>query len=174
MSLTTIISGGQTGADMGALMAAKYLKLHTGGIAPVGFLTEAGPNLDLDKVYGLIELDTNGKKISRASMYTRRSILNVDNSDGTIAFRFRSSIGTDKTIGYCINKIWRYPKNIEHGIANTNYKPLLIIKDMRPDNDELIKSWLTQNNIVILNVCGHREHENQGIVYDIIVNALQK
>lgn len=38
-----IISGGQTGADQGALVAAKQLGIETGGWTPRGFLTEAGP-----------------------------------------------------------------------------------------------------------------------------------
>ena len=43
MFLTKIISGGQTGADYGALLAAHALGLETGGWAPKGWRTEDGP-----------------------------------------------------------------------------------------------------------------------------------
>lgn len=38
-----IISGGQTGVDQAALRAAKACGIPTGGWAPKGFRTEAGP-----------------------------------------------------------------------------------------------------------------------------------
>ena len=43
MTLTTIISGGQTGADQAGLLAAQALGLQTGGWAPHGWRTDAGP-----------------------------------------------------------------------------------------------------------------------------------
>ena len=42
MKIFKIISGGQTGADKGGLIAAKKANIKTGGIAPKGFMTEAG------------------------------------------------------------------------------------------------------------------------------------
>src|SRR2546422_7963506 len=47
LRLTKIISGGQTGADMGALLAAQDLSVESGGVAPKGWLTEEGPQLFL-------------------------------------------------------------------------------------------------------------------------------
>ena len=40
--LEMVISGGQTGADRGGLIAAKALGIPTGGTAPLGYKTEAG------------------------------------------------------------------------------------------------------------------------------------
>src|SRR4051812_38794183 len=53
-----VISGGQTGADIGALRAAKALGIATGGYAPLGWRTETGerPSLGID--YGLVESDS--------------------------------------------------------------------------------------------------------------------
>ncbi len=45
MDALKIISGGQTGADQGALRAAKTKGFLTGGWAPKGWLTEDGPAL---------------------------------------------------------------------------------------------------------------------------------
>ena len=52
---TQIISGGQTGADQGALRAALDLGISTGGVAPKGYKTETGPHQVLPYVYGLPE-----------------------------------------------------------------------------------------------------------------------
>jgi hypothetical protein len=38
-----VMSGGQTGADHGGLRAARRCGIATGGWAPRGWLTEAGP-----------------------------------------------------------------------------------------------------------------------------------
>ena len=46
-----IISGGQTGADMAGLMAAKKVGFNTGGFAPKGFKTELSSNLMLNLIY---------------------------------------------------------------------------------------------------------------------------
>ncbi len=51
MRVTRIVSGGQTGADQGALMAAKRLGLSTGGWMPQGFTTEAGTRPDYGPLY---------------------------------------------------------------------------------------------------------------------------
>jgi len=42
IGLEMVISGGQTGADRGGLIAAKELGIPTGGTAPLGYKTEAG------------------------------------------------------------------------------------------------------------------------------------
>ena len=90
-------------------------------------------------------------------MYITRSKLNVDHSDGTIAFRTHKSFGTDKTIGYCLTKKWSYIENTD---IETKYKPCLIIKDLSLDKFDiiknLIKSFIINYNIKILNICGHR------------------
>jgi Circularly permutated YpsA SLOG family len=38
-----VISGGQTGADQAGLRAARASGIRCGGMAPKGWLTEAGP-----------------------------------------------------------------------------------------------------------------------------------
>ncbi len=45
MMVRKIISGGQTGADRGGLLAGEALKIETGGTAPPIFMTELGPCL---------------------------------------------------------------------------------------------------------------------------------
>jgi len=43
MGLACVVSGGQTGVDQAALRAARASGIATGGWAPKGWATEAGP-----------------------------------------------------------------------------------------------------------------------------------
>jgi hypothetical protein len=53
--LEAVISGGQTGADQAGIRVARGLGLQTGGYAPLGFRTLAGPAPWLGAEYGLVE-----------------------------------------------------------------------------------------------------------------------
>ena len=129
-----IISGGQTGADTGALIAAKQLGIQTGGTAPKGYKTENGPNLDLKELYGLVE--------SNSSNYKSRTIENIKNSDGTVIFGDVSSVGSQLTINTCIQL----------------KKPHII----NPSKLQLI-DWINKKFIRVLNCAGNRESVNPGI-----------
>lgn len=50
-----VVSGGQTGADLGGLYAALNLDIATGGWAPHGYMTELGPRPALLRSLGLRE-----------------------------------------------------------------------------------------------------------------------
>src|SRR5262249_3920699 len=71
-----VISGDQTGADMGALIAARELGLETGGFAPKGWQTENGPQEHILRGFGLIECEEPG--------YPARTRRNVAGSDATL------------------------------------------------------------------------------------------
>ena len=77
MKSIRIISGAQTGADMGGLLAAKELGFRNGGVDPENYMTEAGRNLDLKDDFDLV-LHGN---------YNHRTILDVKNA----AVTFRQS-----------------------------------------------------------------------------------
>jgi hypothetical protein len=156
--LTKIISGGQTGADFGALMAAEVLGIQTGGTAPQEFWTSDGKCPELGSRFKLVELSLK-KPSTLSMMYVERSKKNVDNSDGTIAFRLHSSVGTDKTIGYCITKVWKV-QNFKN-YKKLAYRPLLVIENLSDKtNISKIRSFIKENKIKILNVCGHRENKD--------------
>lgn len=94
-----VISGGQTGADWGALDAAQSLSIPTGGTAPPRFLTSVGPRPELGTRYGLVELECSASMKKKAgACYAARTRVNADNSDGTLALRYHPGIGTDMTI----------------------------------------------------------------------------
>lgn len=141
MGLNKIISGGQTGADLGGLIAAKDCNIPTGGHCPKGWKTEDGPNLELGVVYGLVE-DTSFS-------YVPRTKLNVKNADGTVIFsQDWGSIGTKLTVDTCVNLGKPYikidPSNLEL-------------------NEKELAEWILKNNVKILNVAGNRESKSVGI-----------
>ena len=160
--LEKIISGGQIGADIAALRAAKTLALQTGGVAPIGFMTSRGENPELGSIYGLIEVETGERILTLPTQYTIRSKANVLAADGTLAFRSKASPGTDKTIGYSISGKWKSYQDPEVIIRLPNpFKPVLIIDlldfDTRIADYKRVRDFVRENNIRTLNVCGNRD-----------------
>ena len=146
IQLSKIISGGQTGADMGALIAARALSLETGGFAPEGWQTEDGPQEPRLRGFGLIECEEPG--------YSPRTRKNVANSDGTLL------VGDHQIGGSCLTL----------QLAENLKKPLFLLAFELPSegssSDRRIvefRSWLHDNQINILNVAGNRESEAPGI-----------
>lgn len=172
---------------MGGLKAAKELNLKTGGTAAKMYMTSKGPNYTLRDEYGLNEIDTSKwRNQSLFVAYIERSKINVDNSDGTIAFRTKKSSGTEKTIGYCINKQWKEPLEltnrgeIDKSVISftdmkTKYKPLLLVENFdKYSDDEIIAQWIIDNDIKVLNVCGHRDDELEVLVKECLIKSLDK
>lgn len=170
-----IISGGQGGADRAGLEAARKLGLQTGGSCPAGWRVEGGSGFDPTlKEFGIVCLES--------PKYPPRSMKNVDDSDGTLAFRLKSSPGTDYTIAYAQTKVWGSEPIIQTtNLSETKYKPVCVITQV--DDEELaaneIKAFVSNNKIGILNVAGHRDGsvpiENfSGKIESIIVKALGK
>jgi len=132
--ITKIISGGQTGADLGGLKAAKELGIPTGGFAPTNFITELGPNLELRDIYKLADEGDN---------YITRTEKNVKVSDATVIFAQKlGSAGTKLTL----NKVGRYKKYV-------------ILNPLPGD----LRIWLeTHPDIKILNIAGNRASVDPG------------
>ena len=143
MTLTKIISGGQTGADQGALSAGLILVLETGGWAPRGWRTEVGPQKTLLKSYGLRQ--------HRASSYPPRTRANIEESDGTLIFGNPSSPGSTLTAI----------------LARKYGKPVFgAVWPFDQDEKNLQRAfqrWIDSNWIRPLNVAGNRESKNPGI-----------
>lgn len=143
MTLTKIISGGQTGADQGALCGAKLAGLETGGTAPKGYWTENGAEPILLGGYGLGETLATG--------YPPRTRINVMNSDGTLIFGDPESRGSALTVKLC----------------DELKKPCHIVRwrksGIEMDTLSLAAYWIDINDIKILNIAGNRESGNLGI-----------
>lgn len=136
MILKKVISGGQTGADIGALRAAKDSGIETGGWIPRGFRTERGPKTDRGSVYGLVETDTTD--------YLSRTGFNVRDSDITLWFGFPKSPG-----GYATKKACKFFK-----------KEFICTNEMTPRS---LAEFLVKKNVSIINVAGNRESTNPDI-----------
>lgn len=179
LSLKKVISGGQQGADLAGLQAARKLGLETGGTAPPGFMTSAGPRAQLLKAFELHELS---EKCSPAAGYARRSMLNVDNSDATVAFRLHPSPGTDKTIGYCFLGQWRTAPELPEGGAVADFwetrghRPVFVVRNAGSLRARLeFRAFLQANRVRVLNVSGHREGPPGWIesIQDFLVEAIK-
>jgi hypothetical protein len=147
VALTRIISGGQTGADQGGLLAGKDLGLATGGWAPKGWRTQAGPNPDLGTIFGLRE--------HASAFYPERTGLNVLDADGTVLFARRLTPGSALTVKYCVQ----------------HQKPCII----NPSR-AAFRAWLAADQIAVLNVAGNSELNDPGIaarVRQFLVEALR-
>ena len=142
-SILKIISGGQTGADIGGLTAAKLAGIRTGGCAPKGFLTENGSNPKLRSEYGLHQSDSD--------KYPKRTAENVSKSDCTIIFGNILSRGSQLTITTC----------------DALNKPYLVIPATETEAISKISGFIfklqkEKNRALIINIAGNRESKNPG------------
>jgi hypothetical protein len=89
---------------------------------------------------------------------------NVENSDGTVAFRLHLGAGTDRTIGYCHQRL--YKEASPHGRGKSYdgldcYKPVYVISSLESTHFEKqsaeLQRFILKNRIRVLNVIGHRE-----------------
>lgn len=124
-----VISGGQTGADLGGLWAALFSEVQTGGRAPQGFRTQAGPQPTL-RLFGI----TDDTKYD----YRDRTIKNINESDATVVFATKvGSPGTKLTINQCARS-----------------KKLCFINDV-----EKAKQWLEYRQLLdldtVINIAGN-------------------
>lgn len=136
-----IVSGGQTGADRGALDAALAVGRPCGGWCPKGRRAEDGRIPDR---YPLQEHESGA--------YHARTEANVLDSDGTLVFtRGKPGGGTALTIR----------------LAQQHRKPLLVVSlDAANDVDALarhIRRWGEAHCIRVVNVAGPRESEKPGM-----------
>jgi hypothetical protein len=85
-----VISGGQTGADQAGLRAARACGIPTGGWAPRGWLTEAGPAPWLAD-WGLAECPEGETEAER---YRARRFRCVKDCDAVLLFGDNTSQGS--------------------------------------------------------------------------------
>jgi hypothetical protein len=141
--LHEIRSGGQTGADIAGVMAAKVCGLPTSGWLPKGWLTQDGPKPQYAKLFNMQE--------HYAKAYPPRTYANVKDSDATIRF----ATNFDSSGERCTLK------------AIKSYgKPYLDIHPKEPlgvfDHKD-VANWIRDNNIRKLNVAGNAKRTSPHI-----------
>lgn len=149
MPLRKIISGGQTGADQGALDAAIRFGIDHGGWIPKGRRTEKGP---LPDRYHLKEMP--------GPSYPARTRQNVMDADGTLIFSHGRLRGGSA---------------LTHKITGEIGKPVLHIdltQTGRFQSAQQIAAWLDKLSIQVLNVAGTRASEDPKL-YQAVSDVLE-
>ena len=143
--LKKIISGCQTGADRAGLIAAKACGLETGGYVCTKNKTELGYEPELISEYNLTELNTFD--------YPKRTLANVNAADATwIFYRGKLEKGSALTEKYC--------KQLK--------KPYLDIQlDWLNDITPILKAFLIEHDVKVLNTAGNRESVAPGIQQEV-------
>jgi hypothetical protein len=140
MNLERVISGGQTGADHAALVAAKAAGIATGGWMPKGFRAQDGPRPEFADLYGIQE--------HTSERYPPRTALNVKNSDATLRFATR----------------WDSPGEVLTNKLCERYgKPQLEVTPGGAITTADVVEWLIANDVRVLNVAGNTERTSPGI-----------
>ena len=139
-SVMMIVSGGQTGADRGAMEAAMDCGVSHFGFCPKGRLAEDGT---IPATYNVYELKTKS--------YPERTNRNVEYADATLVF-YSEEIegGTALTIKS----------------AQKYNRPYCIVNVSHPDylsQIDGVREWMNGKNILVLNVAGPRESKVPGM-----------
>lgn len=161
-SLRKVISGGQTGADQGGLLAAHQFGIQTGGVAPENFKTDIGPNILLE----VLGLEARGT-------YPTRTKENVQAADATLGFTYNStSPGMTLTKRLCSEQSKPYLEIDLNVFGNFFFE----LKDGRltieeaerifsehldalyPAADQVV-TFIKKHGVQVLNVAGNRELE---------------
>ena len=142
MSITKVISGGQTGAERGGLFAAIGVIVEHGGWCPRGRLAEDGA---IPSMYKLKETDSTG--------YEESTLKNIEEADATIIFIYNT-----------------LPCELEaiSGYAKKNSKPCLLIDLQNRDRSEIVSQigkWVKplKGKSITINVAGQKESSAPGI-----------
>jgi len=132
-----VVSGGQTGVDRAALDVALGMGLDCGGWCPKGRRAEDGP---ISSRYPLVE--------TGSATYSPRTKRNVRDSDATLILCCGPPRGgtllTQRT-------------------ADELNKPCLLVDLDAPAAADIIRAWLSEQSIRVLNVAGPRESQAPGI-----------
>lgn len=152
-NLIKIISGGQVGADIAALRAAKSLGVETGGYMPHGYKTAQGNKPEYAELYGMFTTVSED--------YPPRTSHNVRKSDGTlrIAYNF-DSYGERATL----REIYKWSK--PHYDVNP--------RNFSQDEIRNVVDWLLDHDIRILNVAGNAKPEIEPFVEMFIVSLIRE
>lgn len=156
MRFEKVVSGGQNGADIAGLKAAKDCGLLTSGFLPKGCITLDGPKPEYLETYSMYECTEWG--------YPPRTERNVKYSDGT--FRFATNYFSPGEL--CTKKFIN-----KHGKPSLDFDMSNLTDSVATD----AYKWIIDNNIRVLNIAGNTEQTSPGIeklVYAFLCTVFQK
>lgn len=147
-----VISGGQTGVDLAALRVAQCLGLRTGGLAPKGWKTTAGPRPQLKTTFRLEE---------GAGGYGDRTRRNVEQAQATLILaNDLESSGTKLTIA-CATASDRPVHTVKLPDPGQQGIELALVEGAVGFIEAQAK--LVGDNPFVLNVAGNSSQTRQGI-----------
>ncbi len=140
-----IVSGGQTGADRGALIAAKKLGLPYGGWVPKGRKAEDG----------CVPLEFDQLQEHPSADYPPRTYANVRDSDATLLVaRMPLKGGSSLTLRY-VRELNRPVLSLDARTVLDRGQHLYLIS--------CVHSWVVGRMVKTLNVAGSRESSVPGL-----------
>jgi len=160
LTLTKIVSGGQTGVDRGALRAAMEVGLDYGGWCPPGRACEDGL---IPPEFNLMETPEDRSPLTPDVPRSLRTERNVRDSDATLVLRPAEFSGRDRGTDATIAFARRYGR------------PLLVCDPRECACGARILKWLEAFEIRILNLAGPSERSFPGIetlAYKLIMRVL--
>lgn len=148
VGIEQIISGGQTGADLGGLRAAVALGIPTGGVAPDNFWNERHPK----DVEFLLKCKLTQNAVRGTAGLRMRTESNIRNSEATLIFMDVNSSGSLQTIGKC--EALKKPYKLLRPTYNDKTDPVGVL---------VAQDFLQKVRPRILNIAGNRESKAPGI-----------
>lgn len=139
-----IISSGQTGASIGALVGAKRLQIDHGGISPKGYMTEIGPKETDLRQFGIVSIPTDSETESM------RQNISVSNASLIICPR-----NPCKDSDSAVN------------LSRKQYKPYLIINKFGIDELLMARDFVDAERPCVLHICGNRNSLCPGIAREV-------
>jgi hypothetical protein len=151
--MNRVISGGQTGADLAGVCAAKTCGIVTGGWMPKGWINHDGPQPQYEQLFGMQEHPRSG--------YPSRTFANAKDSDGTIRFAgVWGSAGEKLTLK-----------------AIAQYSKPFFDVNLDDETVEEALTWVQDNKIQVLNVAGNSRKTCPGVghfSYRYLINLFGK
>ena len=145
-----IISGAQTGADQAGLDYASDLGMETGGYVTKGRRTMTGPLPDwyMEKM-SLVEMSS--------ASYQVRTWKNVEMSDGTIRLAVDFTSPGEKCTMAAIREY---------------NKAYIDVDLLEPIDPSVVRKWLEDNDIKVLNVAGNCQWKEKMDIYHMVYQYL--
>ena len=159
-SLRKIISGGQTGVDQAALNAALELNIGCGGRCPPGRVCENG---NIPGNLPLTETPVERSKIAPDIPRSLRTEWNVRDSDATLILK-PPGLNDDKGTNWTLQCVEIYGKKS------------LILDPFENRSSNILREWLSTNQVRTLNIAGPDEKTCPGIgekSYNFLLQALE-
>ncbi len=164
--LDLVISGGQTGADIAGLRAAKDASIPTACLMPCGFRTLDGPKPEYVQLY-------NARQ-HKSSAYSPRTDENVLRADGTIRLATDFGSAGERCTWNAIVKHRKAYFDVPFILENSTLMAELVPDTVRPID---VVQWIREKKIRTLNVAGNSERTQPGIeaaVYKFLSDVFQR